>query len=110
MRYLLLSLLTVGTANAVILDTPYEKTKLQVSCIRSACEIKVISVDKSWKEDRIIYYSDLDNLVPLDKNFYKTLNQGTMYSRVSFKVVCVEPESVEPVCKVSIKPYTVSIK
>lgn len=110
MKLLLASILATLSVEATVLDTPYEKTKIQVSCIRSACEVKTISVDKALKEDNIIYYSDLDKLAPLNKDFYNTLKQGTMYSRVSFRVLCVEPENVEAVCKVDIKPYMVSVK
>ena len=112
MKLLLASILATLSVEAVVLDTTYEKTKIQVSCIRSACEVKTISVDKEVSRDSsaIIYYSDLDKLAPLNKDFYKTLKQGTMYSRVSFRVLCVEPENVEAVCRVGIKPYMVSVK
>lgn len=107
---LLASILATLSAEAIVLDTNYEKVKISVSCVRSACEVKTISVDKEVSDSDIIYYSDLDKLAPLNKNFYKTLKQGTMYSRVSFRVLCVEPDKVEDVCKVSIKPYMVSVK
>jgi hypothetical protein len=112
MKLLLASILATLSVEAIVLDTNYEKVKISVSCIRSACEVKTISVDKEVSRDTsdVIYYSDLDKLAPLDKDFYKTLKQGTMYSRVSFKVLCVEPETVEAVCKVDIKPYMVSVK
>jgi len=112
MKLLLASIVATLSVEATVLDTNYEKVKISVSCIRSACEVKTISVDKEVSRDgsAIIYYSDLDKLAPLNKDFYKTLKQGTMYSRVSFRVLCVEPENVEAVCKVDIKPYMVSVK
>lgn len=108
MKTLILLPLLSLLSQATILDTPDVKTKILVSCIRSACEVNTISIDKTLKEYKVIYYSDLDLLAPLNKEFYKTLSQGTMYSRVRYRVTCVEPENMDEICKVDIKPYNMS--